>query len=171
MNYGNLKYYQKPQALSTKRLLDQLISQGDLPRELLEGRVLDFGAAHGTNTQAFLNFGGHVDVVDTSKFVHLISKQGILSEENVHHCDGITLLRNRPATYDLIAALMFGPVCSPQDEIFLNEFYKAAKIGIKPSGKILMTSDKGSFQRIAALADHRKGKVVTYQSFPSAYIE
>lgn len=112
MDYGNLAEYQRERALQTKMHLDLLIYLGKLDESLLKGRVLDWGAGFGTNTQSLNNFGGYVEAVDISEAVNEIIARGILPKEKVYHQDGIRLLKNHPDTYDLIASFMFGPLQS-----------------------------------------------------------
>ena len=66
MDYGNLADYQRARLLEAKMHLDLLVHLGKLDETLLRGRVLDWGAGGGTNTQALNNFGGYVESVDIS---------------------------------------------------------------------------------------------------------
>ncbi len=170
MDYGNLRDCQKQRALDTYMHLQLLLHAGDLDRSHLEGRILEFGAFIGTNTQALKNFGGNIEVVDISKGVNEIATRGILPQDKVYHRDGIQLLRENPNTYDLIASFLFGPITNSEDEKFLREFYEVSCIGLKPEGRILLTSDAGSFQYIRKLAQEGYGIVSTNPMFPDAFI-
>ena len=170
MDYGNLTDSQKQRALDTKMLLDLLVHNGSLDESLLKGRVLEFGAGWGTNTQALNNFGGTVEAVDISGTVNEIVARDILPKDRVYHQDGVQLLRDRPNDYDLVASFLFGPIFSFRDERFLREFYEAASIGVKPEGRILLTSDTNSFRHIERLAQEGYGTVSKNPTFPSVFI-
>lgn len=157
-------------ALDTKMHLDLLVYAGKLDESLLKGRVLEFGAAWGTNTQALNNFGGNVEAIDISDAVNEIVARGILPQNRVYHQDGIQLLRDHPNTYDLVASFLFGPISSPQEERFFREFYEAAIVGIKQDGRILLTSDISSFRYIERLAQEGYGVVSKNPTFPPAFI-
>jgi len=151
----------------TKMHLTLLEHSGDLDKSHLEGRILDFGAFIGYNSQALKSFGGDVEAVDVHESIKEIIKEGILSANKVYHQNGIELLRNRPDTYDLICGFLLGPL---HDNIFLNEFYEAAKIGLKDTGKILITSDPGSFKYVKKLTDNGYGFIKRYPTFPPIFI-
>ena len=151
-------------------LFDLLIYSGKLDKSYLKGRVLEFGAAWGTNTQALNNFGGTVEAVDISDSVNEIVARGILPQDKVYHQDGIQLLRDRPNTYDLVASFLFGPIISFDDEKFLREFYEAASIGVKEDGRILLSSDIGSFRHIERLAQEGYGVVSKNSIFSPVFI-
>jgi len=125
--------------------LDFLTFTGRLDKELLSGRVLDFGANVGVSTQALNNFSNNVEAVDISDTVQEVVRREILPSERVYQTDGIQFLREHPDTYDFVAAFWFGPI---QDRQFLKDFYQAACVGVKQEGKILITSDIGSFKHI-----------------------
>ena len=170
MDYGNLRDSQKERTLDTKMLLDLLVHTGKLDKSHLKGRVLEFGAGYGTNTQALNNFGGTVEAVDIADVVNEIVARGILPQDRVYHQEGIQLLRDRPNTYDLVASFLFGPISSQEDEVFLREFYEAASIGLKQDGRILLTSDINSFRYIEKLAQEGYGEVSKNPTFPYAFI-
>jgi len=170
MDYGNLAEYQRERALQTKMHLDLLVHLGKLDESLLRGRVLDWGAGQGTNTQALNNFGGYVEAIDISDAVDLIVERGVLPKERVYKQNGLQFLRDRPDTYDLITSFLFGPLQRDGDRQFLREFYEAARVGVKPEGKILLTSDIGSFRCIEELAQEGYGEVLRFPTFPYAYI-
>lgn len=170
MEYGNLPEFARERALDTFMLLQLLQYLDKLDETHLNGRVLDFGSAYGTNTQALNNFGGYVEAVDISNSVNEIIRCGILPVDRVYHQDGIALMRDRPNTYDLITSFLFGPISTLNDKAFLREFYNTARMGLKSSGKILLTSDIGSFSHIEELVHEGYGKVFRFPTFPMVFI-
>ena len=175
MTYPGLSELQAKRALETNMLLELLKHFGKLD-DHLQGRVLDFGAGSGVSTAALKQFGGYVEAVDTSDTIDYIISRNILPQEQVHKTVGIKFLKDRPDNYDLVTAFMFGPIVGdtePQSlgrvNQFLRDFYEAAKIGIKPNGKILITSDMGSFRHVEELSRQVGGEVLRYPTFPSVY--
>lgn len=170
MDYGNLKEYQRERALQTKMHLDLMVDLGKLDGILLKGRVLDWGAGFGTNTQALNNFDGQVEAVETSDSAQFIRENGILPPERVYQEDGINFLKSHPDTYDLVASFLFGPIADERDRRLLRQFYEAAQVGIKPSGRVLLTSDIGSFSYITQLETEGLGDVIKVPEFPPAFV-
>ena len=169
MNYGNLDEAQRDRALDTKMYLDLLVFLNKIDEKLLSGRVLDFGAGTGVSTQALNNFSNNVEAVDISDSIDHIIERGILPPERAHKTDGIQFLREHPNTYDVVAAFWFGPLPTERDRQFLKEFYQAACVGVKPEGRILITSDIGSFRYIEKeLAG--KGEIMKFPGFLPAYL-
>ncbi len=170
MDYGNLAEYQRERALQTKLQLDLLVQFGKIDERLLRGRVLDWGAGYGVGTQALNNFSGYVEAVDISDSVDEIANRGILPKERVYKTDGIQFMREHPDTYDTIASFLFGPLTNERDAEFLRNFYQTACGSINSEGRILLTSDIGSFKYIERLARSVNREVLCVPSFPSVFI-
>lgn len=160
----------KKRMLDTRMLLERLCNAGDLEESLLKGRVLEFGAGRGTSTPALTYFGGNVEAVDISEHVHRITASDLLPADNVYQQDGIELMNEREETYDIVASFLFGPLYNATDDLFLKNFYAAACRAIKEEGKIILTSDLGSFRHIERLAKEGYGEARKDTGLPPVFI-
>jgi hypothetical protein len=141
----------KPIMILARMQLELLVHLGKLPEELLKGKILDFGAGVGTSTQALTYFGGDVQAVEIGDQAELIHDLGILPKDRVLQEDGILLMERNPGKYDLVTAFMYGPILGFGSEELYQRFYQAAQGAIKSQGRILVTSDVGTFSEVRRL--------------------
>ena len=171
MNYGNLEECQSPWCTNVSLHLDLLkgIEAIDGGR-ISHGKALDWGAGHGSSTQALKNHSDDVEAVEKLEAAKIIVERSILPAERVYVEDGIEFLKRNPKRYDFIMASLLGPVYNAGIGRHLHTlFYDAAMIGLKPQGNVLITTDVQSFRYVER--ELAKGRVEkSWSGFLPAWI-
>ena len=139
--------YQKLTSKVTSNLISLLMMKGYLDISHVKGKVINWGCGSGGECYIFRINGA--DVVGVDKFENAIDRlleANILPADKAIVEDGNEYLKRLPDnTCDLITAFMFTP--SPMDggnskwRSLLSDLYTESNRVIKPSGKILITSD------------------------------
>lgn len=131
-------------------LLELLLLHDHLDVSHVTGKVLNWGCGSGGESYIFRRNDADVTAIDISpEFIDRLLKAKILPEERVICGDGIIYLKGTPDdTYDLITAFNFGPIDYEFAFKLFFDFYREANRTIKPSGRILMTSDTGSYEEM-----------------------
>lgn len=143
---------QRLEYITAKSILQELLDKGYVTRDLLQGKVLDWGCGRGGASLAFMELGAFVTAVDTSdESIGELVNSGILPREQAVLGDGVSYLQNQPdASFDVISSFLFGPpyVLTFNPKLF-SKFYTEANRVLKPRGRIIVTSDQSTFQEIA----------------------
>lgn len=184
-NDPSLKLFDSSQKITLREvtnLLEFLLSRDYLDVSQIRGEVLNWGCSSGGESYIFRKNGANVTAIDEKpERIARLLKAEILPEDRAIVGDGIEYLGNTPDdTYGLITAFMFTTFSlNLRWYELLTNFYKESNRAIKPSGRILITSDGGTMGNIKKLligygdyVDRRIesifiGKKVNYLYFPS----
>jgi SAM-dependent methyltransferase len=113
--------------------------------------VLNWGCGSGGECYIFYRNGADITAIDkSSNNINILLRTKILPEDRAIHGDGNAYLRTKQSnSHDLITAFMFSPYLSnPRWSKLLTNFYEESNRVIKPSGRILITSDRGTVKYI-----------------------
>jgi len=142
-NKDDLRYMHKGQVrelFEAKDTLNISLMQGKIERKHITGKVLDFGAGFGGSSIFLALQDSKVTAIDKNKYLKKdLQKTGLFNRREIYQGDGIDYMLDHPNTYNLITAFCLGDWDT--DLNFIKDFYQASRIALRKDGRILVTSD------------------------------
>lgn len=153
--FARLPYLHQWGALNAETALNLADAHGYIELGRIR-RILDFGAGRGGPTFALLQLadfnGGVVDAVDLYEedAVGALRTHGYISDDHVHHGDGLDFLRNVSGAdrYDLVTAFMFGPDTCGDLALGLLE---ASRHALRTGGYLVINSDPDTMTAVQSV--------------------